>query len=75
MLAVTNVQLAIFFFTRRRIENHTFNPAPVSCALAMLTIQNIAVEPEVLISSFSRYVLYPNLIPQGNYRSGYRLYA
>jgi hypothetical protein len=74
MLAVTNVQLAIFFFTRRRIENHTFNPASVSCALAMLTIQNTAankVEPGVLISSFSRYVLYPNLIPQGNYRSGY----
>jgi hypothetical protein len=44
MLAVTNVQLAIFFFTRRRIENHTFNPASVSCALAMLTIQNIAAK-------------------------------
>ena len=28
------------------------------------------LEPGVLISSFSRYVLYPNLIPQGNYRSG-----
>jgi hypothetical protein len=78
MLAVANVQLAIIFFTRRRIENHTFNPAAVSCALAMLTIENIAAKQtgtRIANFFFLTICALSKFDSPRNYRSGYRLYA